>query len=147
MARMAQNSESYERRLEVGRLTIQFLFSSVVLGFCIYQLFNGGLKKDGSNDSLYWGGLTSIIAWWMPSPGGTRPINQANLEGESQANFGGATSIVNPNGGESTTTQSPDFAELKQKIEQLSEENKLLKQQLLGLSTNNKTNNTFLENN
>ncbi len=47
------------------KFMIQFVFSSVILGFCIFQLTNGDRNK---NESLYWSYLTGIVAWWMPSP-------------------------------------------------------------------------------
>lgn len=28
-------------------------------------------ESQGSN-AIYWSGITSILAWWMPSPGGRR---------------------------------------------------------------------------
>lgn len=45
---------------------VQVFFSSVVLGLCIYQLTANDASKD--NQALYWGGVTAILAWWMPSP-------------------------------------------------------------------------------
>jgi hypothetical protein len=47
------------------RFVIQVVFSSIILGFCIFQLSSGDRNK---NESLYWSYLTGIVAWWMPSP-------------------------------------------------------------------------------
>jgi hypothetical protein len=47
------------------KFVIQFVFSSMILGFCIFQLTHGDRNK---NESLYWSYLTGIVAWWMPSP-------------------------------------------------------------------------------
>jgi hypothetical protein len=54
------------------KFVIQFAFSSMILGFCIFQLANGDRNK---NESLYWSYLTGILTWWMPSPaiGRNRP--------------------------------------------------------------------------
>lgn len=62
------------------RFTFQAAFSTLILVFCLFHLHisNG----DGKNDALYWGGVTGILALWMPSPSasGTPPANQPNLE-------------------------------------------------------------------
>ena len=64
---------------DLFRFVVQVAFSAIVLTFCINQLAIGA--KDGKNDAIYWGGVTSILAWWMPSPGGRNPQNQANIAG------------------------------------------------------------------
>lgn len=64
---------------DLFRFLVQVAFSAIVLSFCINQLAVGA--KDGKNDAIYWGGVTSILAWWMPSPGGRNPQNQANIAG------------------------------------------------------------------
>lgn len=64
---------------DLFRFVVQVAFSAMVLGFCINQLAIGA--RDGKNDAIYWGGVTSILAWWMPSPGGRNPQNQANIAG------------------------------------------------------------------
>lgn len=61
------------------KFIFQCILSSFVLVFCVFQLANGGRDGLGKNDALYWGGITSILAWWMPSPGGSTPRNQANV--------------------------------------------------------------------
>jgi len=50
------------------RFCVQVGFSSVVLTFCIYQLLTGGITRDGKDGAIYWGGLTTILGWWMPVP-------------------------------------------------------------------------------
>lgn len=69
---------------DLFRFLVQVAFSGIVLGFCINQLALGA--KEGKNDAIYWGGVTSILAWWMPSPGGGRLQNQANIEGDVNVN-------------------------------------------------------------
>jgi len=44
-------------------LPIQFFFSSLIIVFCMHQI-----QKDIANIATYWGGITSIIAYWLPSP-------------------------------------------------------------------------------
>jgi hypothetical protein len=59
------------------KLIFQCFLSLVILGFCMSQLAGGGQNGNGENRALYWGGITSILAWWMPSPGGGASQNQA----------------------------------------------------------------------
>lgn len=51
------------RKTDSIHLLLQALISFIVMFFCMGQL----LAKT-SNPALYWGGITSIVAWWMPSP-------------------------------------------------------------------------------
>ncbi|MBW4440446.1 MAG: hypothetical protein KME10_04265 [Plectolyngbya sp. WJT66-NPBG17] len=53
---------------EKVRLGMQVAFSSIVLCFCLFNLSN---PNDSQTSALYWGGVTSVLAWWMPSPGGS----------------------------------------------------------------------------
>lgn len=78
------------------KLIFQCIFSSIVLGFCIVQLANGGRDGQGKNDALYWGGITSILAWWMPSPGSPTAKNQANVVAEEMNVKATVTSSVSP---------------------------------------------------
>jgi hypothetical protein len=64
------------------KLIFQCIFSSLVLCFCMFQLSIGGRDGTGTNNALYWGGITSILAWWMPSPGSSNAKNQANVVAE-----------------------------------------------------------------
>jgi|SRR5919199_1789507 hypothetical protein len=47
------------------KFVFQCFLTGVVLCFCMIQLSHS--KKE--DNALYWSGITSIIAWWMPSPG------------------------------------------------------------------------------
>ncbi|GAP94148.1 hypothetical protein [Leptolyngbya sp. NIES-2104] len=53
---------------EKVRLSMQVTFSSIILCFCLFKLSN---PNDSQSSALYWGGVTSVLAWWMPSPGGS----------------------------------------------------------------------------
>jgi hypothetical protein len=60
------------------RFYVQVGFSSIVLCFCLFKLANA---DDSQSSALYWSGVTSILAWWMPSPEANNPsrnIEQAN---------------------------------------------------------------------
>lgn len=52
---------------EVWRFRVQVAFSAIVLGLCIVQLMRSDAKAE--NTALYWGGVTSVLAYWLPSPG------------------------------------------------------------------------------
>ncbi|WP_292709452.1 MULTISPECIES: hypothetical protein [unclassified Nostoc] len=54
---------------DAWRFGVQVFFSSIVLGLCIFKLGSPGEDK---NVALYWGGLSSVLAYWLPSPGQTR---------------------------------------------------------------------------
>lgn len=45
------------------KLIMQAGVSISVLGFCMLQLLN-----NPKNEALYWGGITSTLAYWLPSP-------------------------------------------------------------------------------
>ena len=80
------------------RFCVQVGFSSAVLTFCIYQLLTGGIARDGKDGAIYWGGLTTILGWWMPTPasgrgeGLTQPLRErgkqysVNSDANSDAN-------------------------------------------------------------
>lgn len=44
---------------------IQVLFSSFMIGFCSFQLVRDSAKET---QALYWGGLSGVLAYWLPSP-------------------------------------------------------------------------------
>ncbi|MBD2301326.1 hypothetical protein H6G80_32175 [Nostoc sp. FACHB-87] len=52
------------------RFGVQVAFSAVVLGLCIFQLVSK--PSNDQNTALYWGGVTSVLAYWLPSPGQNR---------------------------------------------------------------------------
>jgi hypothetical protein len=66
------------------RFGIQFLFSSIVLVFCMYELATSADNQP--SNALYWSGITGILAYWMPSPGARREdafsmnANKVNIE-------------------------------------------------------------------
>ena len=56
------------RKMTSLRFVMQVVITVFMLGLCW-----GGLQaKDEATRALYWGGITGIIGWWMPSPGGSR---------------------------------------------------------------------------
>ncbi len=62
------------------RFVIQIFFSTIILVFCLSQLV---ASTDHKNDAIYWGGVTGILALWMPSPSANQG-NQANTDKQRQ---------------------------------------------------------------
>lgn len=48
------------------KFIVQVSFSALVLMFCLGKM---AVATEDKNQALFWSGITSIIAWWMPSPG------------------------------------------------------------------------------
>lgn len=44
-------------------LIIRFFFSFLIIVFCIRQI-----NTDKENIALYWGGISSVVGYWLPSP-------------------------------------------------------------------------------
>jgi len=82
----AINQDSFSfKNIHSLRFLFQAVFSTLILIFCLYQLYIS--KGEGKNDTVYWGGVTGILALWMPSPStsGTPPTNQPNFETNKSA--------------------------------------------------------------
>lgn len=71
-----RNQSAQKFNQEAWRFGVQVLFSSLVLGLCIFKLGSPS-PEDDKNVALYWGGLTSVLAYWLPSPGQTRDEKEA----------------------------------------------------------------------
>ncbi len=56
-------------KIETYKFWIQVFFSTVVLSLCTFQLVNEDSQK---NEAMYWGGLTGVLAYWLPSPSNSR---------------------------------------------------------------------------
>lgn len=61
------------------RFYVQVVFSSIVLCFCLFKLMS---PNDNQSNVLYWSGVTSILAWWMPSPGGGASRNSTSIRAD-----------------------------------------------------------------
>lgn len=64
---------------ETWRFFVQIAFSTIVLTFSLYKLAVS--DQNDNYQALYWGGVTGIMAWWMPSPG-----NGNSASNSSQSN-------------------------------------------------------------
>lgn len=61
------------RKIESLRFIVQMMLTIVVLMFCV-----GKLAFDDRDKALYWGGVMSLMAWWMPSPGAASTTAKSN---------------------------------------------------------------------
>lgn len=49
--------------------SLKFVMQIVITFFMLMLCWNGLHHENDNTRALYWGGLTGIIGWWMPSPG------------------------------------------------------------------------------
>lgn len=73
------NGDRIMKKLDVWKFAIQVVFSAVVLALCVSKLAVDNLEAP--DKSLYWGGLSGVLAYWLPSPGN-------NLKGDEQSEKG-----------------------------------------------------------
>ncbi|NWF60030.1 MAG: hypothetical protein HXY43_12325 [Fischerella sp.] len=69
------------RELQTWKFGIQFLFSTVMIGLCTFQLVNDKAKE---NQTLYWSGLSTVLAYWLPSPTGSQEERFNQQRGTSE---------------------------------------------------------------
>lgn len=75
---------------DAWKFGVQVSFSAIVLIFCLFKL---GGNESSTNQAIYWGGITGVLAWWMPSPNGsTSPLGAAGSSPVSSSNPGGSSS-------------------------------------------------------
>ncbi|MBW4633194.1 MAG: hypothetical protein KME30_15240 [Iphinoe sp. HA4291-MV1] len=55
---------------------VQVFFSTIVLGLCTFKLV---ADKAPNNQALYWGGLTGVLAYWLPAPTSSKNEEQQFL--------------------------------------------------------------------
>lgn len=59
------------KSLDTWKFGIQVFFSSVVISLCVFKLVTSN-PNDNQNVALYWGGLSGVLAYWLPSPARTQ---------------------------------------------------------------------------
>lgn len=57
--------------------SLKFVMQIIITFFMLMLCWNGLQHEDDNTRALYWGGLTGIIGWWMPSPGGFRSTSDS----------------------------------------------------------------------
>jgi hypothetical protein len=103
------------RTQESFRIGVQFLFSLIVLLFCMYKLTTS--PDNQPSNALYWSGITGILAYWMPSPGARRDdgfsmnANKVNIE-KAETNVT-TSSPISPQNGSANSLPSLEAASEK----------------------------------
>jgi len=54
-------------KLETWKFGIQVFFSTIVIGLCVFKLAEPQ-GQNNPNVGMYWGGLSGVLAYWLPSP-------------------------------------------------------------------------------
>lgn len=57
------------KRIDSLKFAMQIALTVAILGLCIGKMTMGAQSDD---KAIYWGGITGLVAWWMPSPNGTQ---------------------------------------------------------------------------
>lgn len=68
-AQVCEDNQFHWQRLDSLKFAMQVVLTVAVLSLCIGKLMTNVQADD---KPLYWGGITGLIAWWMPSPNGTQ---------------------------------------------------------------------------
>jgi hypothetical protein len=63
---ITRNHSTRKFNQDAWRFGVQVFFSGTVLALCIFKI---ALPSEEKNIALYWGGLSSVLAYWLPSPG------------------------------------------------------------------------------
>lgn len=66
------------RRPKSLQLAMQMGLSIAVFLFCAGQIVARDMQRQ--DVSLYWGGIVSVLAWWMPSPNNNNVSNSEKKE-------------------------------------------------------------------
>ncbi|MDZ8080560.1 MAG: hypothetical protein RMY36_017485 [Nostoc sp. SerVER01] len=57
------------KKLEIWKFGIQVFFSTLMIGLCSSLIFID--RQNNQNQSVYWSGLSGVLAYWLPSPAST----------------------------------------------------------------------------
>lgn len=102
---ITRNHSTRKFNQEVWRFGVQVFFSGVVLALCIFKI---AVPSDEKNIALYWGGLSSVLAYWLPSPG----LNKEDKEQTSSSLMAtGLNNGTNPNNSVAVIAQSTTTTE------------------------------------
>lgn len=62
------------QNLNMWKFGTQVFFSLVVMGLCVFKLADNATPSE--QRALYWGGLTGILGYWLPSPSNNQDEQQ-----------------------------------------------------------------------
>ncbi|AKG23897.1 hypothetical protein [Calothrix sp. 336/3] len=63
------------KKLEIWKFGIQVFFSTIVIGLCAVQIVK---ENNQDNKMLYWSGMSSVLAYWLPSPASFQTENKTS---------------------------------------------------------------------
>jgi hypothetical protein len=63
------------RKMDSLKFLVQVIITIVMLSLCVFSL-----HKEEADKAIYWGGITGVIAWWMPSPGSSKAANSGEKD-------------------------------------------------------------------
>lgn len=66
------------KNLDAWKFIVQVFFSTVVVTLCVFKLASSD-TQDNPNAALYWGGLTGILGYWLPSPSNRQDEDRQQL--------------------------------------------------------------------
>lgn len=84
------------QNLNTWKFGIQVFFSLIVMGLCVVKLADN--KTPPEQQALYWGGLTGILGYWLPSPTHNREEQELTLTTGSIISRSNASSQNNGSG-------------------------------------------------
>lgn len=65
------NRVSTEADFDLKKIdSLKFLMQVLITVFMLSLCWRGLQSENTETRALYWGGITGVIGWWMPSPGG-----------------------------------------------------------------------------
>ncbi len=67
-ANIPENSFDWHQ-IDSLKFIFQMILTTAIIMLCASQLAS---QTDSSDKAIYWSGITSTLAWWMPSPGSNK---------------------------------------------------------------------------
>ncbi|MBD2446786.1 hypothetical protein H6G76_06315 [Nostoc sp. FACHB-152] len=106
---ITRNHSTRKFNQEAWRFWVQVFFSGTVLALCILKIASPG-PGDDKNIALYWGGLSSVLAYWLPSPGQNKEDKEQMSSSLMATSLNGGN---NPNDSVALLAQSTNTTEHK----------------------------------
>ena len=90
-----RNHSTRKFNQEAWRFWVQVFFSGTVLALCIFKIAFPS-PSDDKNIALYWGGLSSVLAYWLPSPGQNKEDKEQMSSSLMATGLNSSTNSNNP---------------------------------------------------
>ncbi|MBD2439150.1 hypothetical protein [Nostoc sp. FACHB-110] len=91
---ITRNHSTRKFNQDAWRFGVQVFFSGVVLALCIFKI--AVTTDQDKNIALYWGGLSSVLAYWLPSPGQTKEDKEQTTSSLMATGLNGGNNSNNP---------------------------------------------------